>query len=112
MTVAGMLELAKTVKSQMQCFRQDSKYDAIFREAQQKIESLDLDELSLPRTKKTPKRLCGPTEGFVAESVSKYFHIEYLKLVDTAIQQLSDRIIERPGLNRYCELEEILRSTK
>lgn len=112
MTVAGMLESAKTVRSQLQCLREDSKYDKMFKEAEQMIESLDLKDLSIPRTKKPPARVCGLAEAFHTQSVPRYFKIEYLKLVDVAIQQLSDRIIDCPGLLRYCELEAMLLSGK
>ena len=34
--------------------------------------------------------------------------VEYFKLLDVSIQQLSDRILDCPGIKRYCELESIL----
>ena len=106
MTVAGMLQSAKTFRSQLQSLREDSKYDAIFKEAEQMIQSLDLEELSIPRTKKPPARFSGLAEAFHTKNVPKHFKIEYLKLVDVAFQHLGDRIIVCPGLLRYCELEE------
>jgi len=45
-------------------------------------------------------------EVFQTKSVCKYFRVEYLKLID--VQQLSDRLIDCPGLLRYCELEAML----
>ena len=112
MTVAGMLESAKTVRSQLQSLREDCKYDAIFKEAEQMIESLDLGELSTPRTKNVPTRFRGLALAFHPQSVLQHFKVEYLKLVDVAIRQLSDRIIDCPGLIRYCELEAMLLSGK
>jgi len=40
--------------------------------------------------------------------VEEYFRTEYFKLADTCIQQLSDRLIDCPGLKVYCELENVL----
>jgi len=34
--------------------------------------------------------------------------LKYRKLIDVAIQQLSDRLMDCPGLLRYCELEAML----
>jgi hypothetical protein len=52
------------------------------------------------------------TLAFQPESVQQHFKIEYLKLVDVAIRQLNDRIIDCPGLIRYRELEAMLLSGK
>ena len=84
----------------------------MFKEAVQTIQPLGLDKLSKPRTKKVPKRFAGLALSFTPDSVSQYYKIEYLKLIDVAIRQLSDRIIECPGLIRYCELENVLLTGK
>ena len=107
-TVAGMLESAKAVKSQLQRMREDAKFDKILNNVESKIKVLDLAELSVPRARKPPPRFGGPGEAFHSKSVCEYFRIEYLKLIDVAIQQISDRLIDCPGLLRYCELEAML----
>jgi len=96
MTVAGMLDSAKTARSQLQSLREDSKYGEIFKEAGQVIQSLSLEELSTPRTKNLPVRFGGLTLAFHPESVPKHFKIEYLNVVvvDVAIWQLCNRIID------------------
>jgi len=62
----------------------------------------------VPLARRPPARFCGPGEVFQTKSVCEYFRIEYLKLIDVTIQQLSDRLIDCPGLLRYCELETML----
>ena len=62
----------------------------------------------MTRARKPPARFGGLGEVFQSKSVCKYFRIEYLKLIDVAIQQLSDRLIDCPGLRGYCELEAML----
>lgn len=103
-----MLESAKAVKSQLQRLREDAEFDKIFNDVESKIKVLDLEELSVPRARKPPTRFSGLGEVFQTKSVRKYFRIEYLKLIDVAIQQLSDMLIDCPGLLRYCELGVIL----
>ena len=111
-TVAGMLESAKAVRSQLQRMREESEFDKILGHVESKIKALDLEELSVPRARKPPARFCGLAEAFQTKSVRKYFRIEYLKLIDVAIQQLSDRLIDCPGFLRYCELEAMLLTGK
>ena len=38
----------------------------------------------------------------------EHFRIEYFKMLDATIQQLSDRILDCPGMRRFHELEAIL----
>ena len=73
-----------------------------------KRKELDLDELTLPRAKKAPARISGQPKAFHPTNVQDYFRMEYLKMIDVAIQQLSDRLLDCPGLIRLCELEAIL----
>ena len=81
-TVAGMLESAKAVKSQLQRMREDAEFDKILHRpnVESKIKVLDLAEL--PRARKPPSRFGGLGEVFQSKSVCKYFRIEYLKLID------------------------------
>ena len=88
--------------------REDTGFVKLVNDVESKIKVLDLDELSVPRARKPLTRFCGQGEVFQTTSVCKYFRIEYLKLIDVAIQQLSDRLIDCPGLLRYCELETML----
>ena len=42
-------------------------------------------------------------------TVKQYYIIEFRKIIDVAIQQLNQRLLQCPGLNTsYCELESIL----
>ena len=65
------------------------KEKKILNDIESKIKVLDLEELSVPRARKPPARFGGLGEVFQTKSVCKYFRIEYLKLIDVAIQQLS-----------------------
>jgi len=77
-----------------------AEFDKILNDVESKIKVLHLEEPSVPRARRsTPARFCGVGEVFHTKSVCKYFRIEYLKLIDVAIQQLSDRLIDCPGLS-------------
>jgi hypothetical protein len=39
-----------------------------------------------------------------------HYRIEFVKLIDVAVQQLDERLLECPGLARYCQLEATLLS--
>ena len=41
-------------------------------------------------------------------TVEQYYRIEFRKIIDVAIQQLNQRLLQCPGLTSYCELESIL----
>jgi len=83
--------------------RKAAEFDKILNDVESKIKVLHLEELTVPRA-----RFCDVGEVFQTKRVCKYFRIEYLKLIDVAIQQLSDRLIGCPRLLRYCELEAML----
>lgn len=78
------------------------------REVEATIEQLKLEPLCVPRRKRPPKRLSGPAAANHPATVSQHYMVEYFKLLDVSIQQLSACIIECPRIKRYCELESIL----
>jgi len=112
-TVSGMLESAKVVKTELaEKLRDDVEFEKLLSDAELKIKLLELEELSVPRVRKPPARFSGSGEAFQMTSVRQYFRIEYVKLIDVATQQLSDRMIDCPGFLRYCQLEAMLLTGK
>ena len=45
-------------------------------------------------------------------TVEQYYRIEFRKIIDVAIQQLNQRLLQCLGLTSYCELESVLVSGK
>lgn len=107
-TVAGMLESTTQVKAHLVSLRTERSFEDIMREVEATIEQLKLEPLCVPRRKQPPKRLSGPATAYHPATVSQHYMVEYFKLLDVSILQLSDRIIDCPGIKRYCELESIL----
>lgn len=110
MTVAGMLESAKKVKACLLELRTADHFSGILVDTIRQIEDLQLEELHMPRARRPPKRLTGQAEAYSPQSVEEYYQTEYFKMLDVCIQQMSDRMLDCPGLQKYCELEDILLS--
>ena len=78
-TVAEMLDCAKSIKLQLQKMRTDKEFDEILGDVESKIKLLDVDELSVPRTRKPPARFCGLlAEAFQTNSVRTYYRMNIL----------------------------------
>ena len=107
MTVAGMMEATKALKTQLQALRGDSQFDLVFHKFEVKTNEFELEKLTLPRTK-NPARISGQAKAFHPTNVQDYFRIKYLKMINVAIQQLNDWLLDCPRLVHLCELEAIL----
>ena len=101
MTVAWMLEAAAAVKSQYENMREDDEFDKIWESFEANRKKLALEELGLSRTRKPPVRFCGDGEAFRATTVKQHYRIEFRKIIDVAIQQLNQRLLQCPGLSSY-----------
>jgi len=110
MTVAGMLKAAEAVKNKLQKMRADDNFGDLLAKVEKLITEMDLNPLVLPRRRKPPTRFSGPAEEFHASSVDEHYRVEFFKLIDVAVQQLDERLLECPGLFRYCQLEATLLS--
>ena len=104
MTVAGMLKAAEAVKNKLQKMRADDNFGDLLAKVEKLITEMDLNSLVLPRRRKPPTRFSGPAEEFHASSVDEHYRVEFFKLIDVAVQQLDERLLECPGLFRYCQL--------
>ena len=105
MTVAGMLQCVKTVKQHLQSKRPNDRFAKLLSEVERQIAEYELDPLTVPRARKPPAHFCGQVQAFHTTSVETHYRIDYVKLIDVAVQQLHDRLLNCPGLARYCQLE-------
>jgi len=108
MTVAGMPQCVKTVKQHLQDMRANDRFAKLLSKVERQIAEYDLDPLTVPRARKPPARFCGQAEAFHTTSAKTHYRIEYVKLNDVAVQQLDVRLLNCPGLARYCQLESTL----
>ena len=67
MTVAGMLEAARTVKKRLIDLRHDDKFTQLLSVVERRIAELHLSPLKVPRERKLPARFSGSGEEFHAK---------------------------------------------
>jgi hAT family C-terminal dimerisation region len=107
-TVSGMLAAVAQSCSSLLAMREDAVFDEMLQETEGIVTKLDLEDISLPRQRKPPKRLTGIGAAHVCLSVSEYYRPFFFTLIDTAVQQLKERFSNSPGLNKYRTLEDVL----
>jgi len=65
--------------------------------------------ITLPRRRQPPRRLTGSAPAYHAQTAPEHYRLEFFRLLDSAITQLSERFSENAvGLQKYRKLEEIL----
>jgi hypothetical protein len=57
------------------------------------------------KTRAQPKRPPGTGEAYYPAYVNEQFRTEYYKVLDAGVQQLDDRILRSPEIERYCECD-------
>ena len=106
-TVSGMMQAVNEVKSELTAMREPSAFDSILESAVQQQQSMDLDEIVVPRQRRPPRRLTGPATSHVAETINDYYRPMYFGLLDNAVCQLTERFAG-DGLVKYGQLESLL----
>jgi hypothetical protein len=79
----------------------------MFMKTERMREELDLEIIAAPRIRKPTKRFLGPAAAFVPDSVEQHFRVEYFKILDTVLSQLTFRM-EQDGIETYNKLEQCL----
>jgi hypothetical protein len=107
-TVAGMMKAVGVVKTSLVRMRTEECFADIFSDrVEEKRAEFDLDEIVAPRVRRPPKRFVGSAETLVPERPVQHFHMEFFKVIDSALQQLSTRL-DQDGIQSYIKLEQCL----
>lgn len=106
-TVSGMRRAVRTVVDFLKSRRTEDAFAEVFSDAKVVIENLDLTEIVLPRVRRPPKRIDSGSAQHVALTAEAHYRAEYFKVVDCAIQQLSNRF-EQPGIETIARMENCL----
>jgi len=110
-TVSGMLEAAKLVEDQLLQLRTTAVFDKLFDDVSAMVEQHSIDPVTLPRQRRPPTRVTGHGEAYRAQTPQEHFRPAFFACVDTAVNQLSDRLDRnKPGLKTYLSLEKMLTS--
>jgi len=106
-TIVGMKEAVDKTVAVLQDCRSTETFTSIFVEATEAVAELELDEISLPRTRIVSRRIDRGTTQYVAPSAEAFYRAEFFKLIDAGINQLNDRF-DQPGIRRCMAMEEYL----
>ena len=108
-TIGGMIAAVHVIKRELAAMRTPDTFNELFEEANRNTAKLDLDPITLPRRRQPPRRLTGSAPAYHAQTASEHYRLEFFRLLDSAITQLSERFSENAvGLQKYRKLEEIL----
>jgi len=100
-----MIKAVSDIKGELLTLRND--FDNVLTCVIERIDTLDLDPLVVPRQRRPPLRFSGPAATYVAETVSDHYRPMYFAVLDEAIVQLTDRF-SGSGLKQYGKLETVL----
>lgn len=107
-TISGMLAAVGETLSGLRGLREDLAFDQLLADTVRVVAELDLEELKVPRQRKTSGRYTGHAIGHVAKTVCDYYRPLYFLFVDTATQQLEERFHGNSSLRKYQALENVL----
>ena len=106
-TVGGTRKAVASVQTYLQEKRDEAVFDTLMTKSRNVQAELDLDDIIAPRQRRPPKRFGGPAEAFHPDSALQYYRLEYFKVLDTALAELSSRL-NQDGLHIYEQLEQCL----
>lgn len=108
-TIAGLYKSVEHIIDGLNGLRTNEKFSSVFKQCNDKISELGLEELKLPRQKKVPKRIGGTTDSHVYhQSCEEYYRQQYFEVIDTAVAGLQNRILNQPGVKKQVLLENVL----
>ena len=107
-TISGMLKSVDMTIQTLLGFRTDRKFKELYKEAIEKIEQYNLEEICVPRTRKIPKRLdAGIEQQFIPTTPEEKYRIDFFKAIDCATQNLRD-YFKSTDILKYKKLSDML----
>lgn len=108
-TVSGMLEAVEKVSDELMKLRTNEQFQLLYDDVSAFVTEHHLEPISLPRQRRPPKRISGTGEAHVAQTAEDHFRPIYFTVLDTAYQQLRQRLNKNtPGMETYLALEKML----
>ena len=106
-TTASLLVSVETSIGSLKSLRTEEKFHDIFSEAERLIELYNMDNITLGRQRKIPRRLDEGSENFQFETAEDKYRIEFYNVIDTAIEQLKE-YFNSTDINEYKLLADII----
>ena len=108
MSAAEGQKLAKMTVSTLQSIRSDEKFDLFWNLTQKRASELDVNEPTLPRKRKRPKRYdSGTSTGDFPSTVENHYKKIYFEALDLIINGIKDHF-DQAGYRVYSNIEELL----
>jgi hypothetical protein len=82
---------AEVTLNNLRTFRCDSHFNKLWEETTKLQEEVGANPPSLPRPRKLPVRYDGPAPAFTALSPEEHFRVQYLEVLDQAIESICSR---------------------
>ena len=91
MTAAEGQRLANMTIATLSKCRSDKAYDLFWKKVEHSCQSLDIEELTLPRRRKLPKKLDDGSEGILFRNPKDYYRKSYFEAIDFIISSIQER---------------------
>jgi len=86
-------------------------FDTLFDDVSAIVEQHSIDPITLPRQRRPPSRFTGHGEAYRAQTAQEHFRAAFFACVDTAVNQLSERLDKtKPGPKTYLFPEKMVTS--
>ena len=87
--------------------RTDEAFQSFFDLVQSIRTSYGVEQPSLPRKRRMPRRLDDGSSGSFSGTVEEHYRLQYYEAIDLAVASIKDRF-DQPGYAMYCNLEGVL----
>jgi len=107
MSAAEGQEVVSLTLATLKSVRNDSSFDLFWKRTCTAGEKLDINDPTLPRRRKIPRRLDDGSEQSFPETVEQHYRIVYFEALDLIIACVSNRF-DQPGYKTYSNVQNLL----
>ncbi len=107
MTAAEGQEVVSITLATLKSLRNDSSFDLFWKRTCTAGEKLNINDSTLPRRRKIPRRLDDRSEQSFPETVEQHYRIVYFEALDLIIACVFDRF-DQPGYKTYSNVQNLL----
>lgn len=98
-----------TVKGELKVVRTDEQFQQLLSDVQEMVGQHDLEAVTLPRQRRPPNKITGNAIAHRAENAEGYFRPAYFTCIDTAHNELDERMSSGTmSMSVYLSLEQML----
>jgi len=107
--MSGMMAAVETVKDELKTLRTDERFQELLTEVDVMVQQHDIEAVIVPRQRRPPNRLTGDAIAYRGESVQSHFRPAFFTCIDTANNELTQRMsTDTTSMSVYLSLEQML----